>query len=141
MNSDDYGFTQAGVELKNARERTRQMVKSNTAATCDYVEPNRRETAIRFVVDAFNGKVDSILSRTRSDNVGTLEQEIRDASNPVNYNGAAFRNAKLQDAYLVSRLTELKWAATVQEIKLRDKEEQRRIKEQIREEERAQREF
>ncbi len=139
--ADDYGFTQAGEELKNARERTRLMVKGNSAATCDYVEPNRRETAIRFVVDAFNGKVDSILSRTKSDNAGTLEQEIRDAFNLVNFNGAAFRKARIENTYLEARLTELRWAATVQEIKLHDKEEQRRIKEQIREEERAQREF
>lgn len=139
--ADEYGFTEAGEELKNARARTRQMVKGNTAANCDYVETNRRETAIRFVVDAFNGKVDSILSRTKSDNAGTLEQEIKDAFNLVNFNGAAFRNARILDSYLQARLTELRWAATVQEIKLRDKEEQRRIKEQIREEERAQREF
>lgn len=139
--ADDYGFTQAGEELKNARERARMMVKGNTAATCDYVETNRRETAIRFVVDAFNGKIDSILSRTKSDNAGKLEQEIRDAFILVNENGAAFRNARIEPAYLEARLAELRWAATVQEIKLRDREEQRRIKEQIREEERAQREF
>jgi T5orf172 domain len=36
---------------------------------------------------------------------------------------------------------ELRWAAAVQEIKLREKEEQRQIKEQIREEDLAQREF
>ena len=137
----EYGFSQAGTELKNARDRTRQMVKNNTAATCDYVEANRRETAIRFVVDAFNGKVDSILSRVKDDNVGTLQQEIRDAFSLVNHNGAAFRSARIQNAYLEARLTELRWAATVQELKLRDREEQRRIKEQIREEERAQREF
>jgi hypothetical protein len=139
--ASDYGFTEAGEELKNARERSRLMVKSNNAATCDYVEANRRETAIRFVTDAFNGKVDSILSRTKSDNVGKLEQEIRDAFNLVNFNGGAFRNARILGAYLEARLTELRWATTVQEIKLRDREEQRRIKDQIREEERAQREF
>lgn len=139
--ASDYGFTEAGEELKNARERSRMLVRGNQAATCDYVEQNRRETAIRFVVDAFNGKVDSILSRTKTDNVGKLEQEIRDAFNLVNFNGAAFRGARILDSYLEARLTELRWGATVQELKARDKEEQRRIKEQIREEERAQREF
>jgi hypothetical protein len=139
--ASDYGFTEAGEELKNARERSRLMVKGHTAATCDYVEANRKETAIRFVTDAFNGKVDSILSRTKNDNVGKLEQEIRDAFNLVNFNGAAFRSARILEGYLDARLTELRWAATVQEIKLRDREEQRRIKDQIREEERAQREF
>lgn len=139
--ADDYAFTQAGEELKNARDRSRMMVKNGNAAGCDYVEPHRRETAIRFVTDAFNGKVDSILSRTKNDNAGVLEQEIRDAFTMVNFNGSAFRNARILDAYLQSRLAELKWGSTVQELKLRDKEEQRRIKEQIREEEKAQREF
>jgi seryl-tRNA synthetase len=139
--AEEYAFAEAGTELKNARDRTRLMVKNGTAATCDYVEENRRETAVRFVVDAFNGKVDSILSRTKHDNVGTLTQEIRDAFTLVNHNGAAFRNARVVDTYLDARLTELRWAAIAQELKLRDREEQRRIKEQIREEEKAQREF
>lgn len=137
----EYGFTQPGEQLRLARERTRSMVKNNTAATCDYVEQNRRETAVRFVVDAFNGKVDSTLSRVKDDNFGTLEQEIRDAFNLVNHNGTAFRNARILEGYLKARTNELRWAAAVQEIKLRDREEQRRIKEKIREEERAQREF
>lgn len=139
--ADDYSFTEAGEELKHARDRARQMVKGGTAATCDYVENHRRETAIRFVVDAFNGKVDSILSRTKTDNVGKLEQEIRDAFHLVNHNGSAFRSARIEPAYLEARLTELRWGATALELRNRDKEEQRRIKEQIREEERAQREF
>jgi hypothetical protein len=136
-----YGFTNAGTELKNAIERSRMMVTNETAATCDYVEKTRRETAIRFVIDAFNGKVDSVLSKVKDDNAGTLEKAIRDAFTLVNYNGAAFRHARILDSYLESRLMELRWAAAVQEIKLREKEEQRQMKEQIREEERAQREF
>jgi hypothetical protein len=89
-----YGFTSAGTELKNAIERSRMMVANETAAECQYVEKHRRETAIRFVVDAFNGKVDSILSKVKDDNAGTLEKAIRDAFTLVNYNGAAFRNAR-----------------------------------------------
>jgi hypothetical protein len=139
--ADEFGFTEAGAELKKARERSRHMVKSGRAATCDYVEINRKETAIRFVVDAFNGKVDSILSRSKADNIGTLQQAITDSFSLVNHNGAAFRSARITQEFLDARLEELKWAVVVQELKERDKEEQRRIKEQIREEERAHREF
>ena len=99
--ASDYGFTEAGEELKNARERSRMLVKGDQAATCDYVETNRRVTAIRFVVDAFNGKVDSILSRTKTDNVGKLEQEIRDAFNLVNFNGAAFLSCLHRNSYRI----------------------------------------
>src|SRR5690606_1322111 len=111
------------------------------AATCEYVEKNRRDTAIHFVVDAFNGKVDSILSRSKSDNYGTLEQQIRDAFALVNNNGAAFRNARITEEYLGSRLTELRWATAVIALREKEKEEQRRIREQIREEEKARREI
>jgi len=139
--SEEYGHTEAGNELKKVRERSTLMVKNRTAATCEYVETNRRDTAINFVVDAFNGKVDSILSRVKNDNVGKLEREIKDAYTVVNYNGKAFREARINEEYLISRLEELKWAVVVQQLKLDEKEEQRRIREQIREEEKARKEF
>jgi len=139
--AEDYEFDQAGRELKQARANSKSMVNSGRAAVCDYVEPNRRETAIRFVLDAFNGKVDTILSRVRMDNIGTLEQKVRDAFSLVNHNGGAFRNAQVTPEYLTSRLAELKWAVTVIALREREKEEQKRIREQIREEERARREI
>jgi hypothetical protein len=139
--ADEYGYTEAGEELKKSRERMRLMIKSGTAASCDYVEANRKETAINFVLDAFNGKVDTILSGVKHDNHGTLSQKIRDSFYTVNNNGKAFRNAAITQEYLSERLEELKWAATVQELRLKEREEQRMIKEQIREEEKARRDF
>jgi hypothetical protein len=93
------------------------------------------------VIDAFNGKVDSILSRAKADSFGKLKQEMVDSFNLVNYNGKAFRNAQITDEYFNARLRELTLACTIQEIRHRDLEEQRRIKEQIREEEKARREI
>ena len=137
----EFGYDEAGQKLKDARERTRLLIKNNDAASCDYVEQNRKETAINFVLDAFNGKVDTILSMIKKDNYGILEQKIRDAYSLVNNLGSAFRNARINPVYLDSRLDELKWGATVNELKLQEREEQRRIKEQIREEEKARREY
>ncbi|MBM4043323.1 MAG: DUF4041 domain-containing protein [Planctomycetes bacterium] len=137
----DFGHTEAGQALKSARDRSDAMVKNRTAATCKYVEEGRRETAIEFVMDAFNGKVDSILSRVKHDNVGKLAQEIRDAFTMVNFNGRAFRECQITEEYLAARLDELKWAVVAQKLKLDEREEQRRIKEQIREEDKARREY
>jgi DNA repair exonuclease SbcCD ATPase subunit len=137
----DFGHLAAGESLRIARENTRRMVEDGAAASCDYAIEGRRQTAIRFVVDAFNGKVDGILSRLRNDNIGTLEQEIRDAFKLVNLNGEAFRNAKILEPYLVARIEELRWGAAVIELKRKEREEQRRIQEQIREEEKARREY
>ena len=75
--AEDFGHKDAGRNLKLARDHTKTMINSGQASRCDYVESSRREGAERFVLDAFNGKVDSILSRVRHDNYGTLEQEIR----------------------------------------------------------------
>lgn len=139
--AENYEFTDAGRELQKARELTKSLIKTSKAASCGYVEPNRRNTAIKFVLDAFNGKVDSTLSKIKHNNYGKLSQEIKDAFQLVNYNGSAFRSAKITDIYLQARLNELKWGVAVNEIILEEKEEQRRIKEQLREEEKARREY
>lgn len=138
---EDYSHTDAGEQLKSARESMRSMIKNKSAATCDYVEENRKQTAIEFVLDAFNGKVDTILASVKDDNFGKLEQKIKDAFETVNHNGTAFRDARITELYLQNRLSELKWACTVQAIKEKEKEEQRRIREQIREEEKAARDY
>ena len=139
--AEEFGYDEAGQRLKDARERTRMLIKNGDASKCDYVENNRRTTAENFVLDAFNGKVDTILSMIKKDNHGILEQKIRDAYSLVNNLGMAFRNAHITEVYLEARLDELKWGAVVNELKLQEREEQRRIKEQIREEEKARREY
>jgi hypothetical protein len=139
--AEEFGHTEAGVKLKDSREYTRKLIKENKAAKCDYVENYRRTTAINFVLDAFNGKVDSILSKVKKDNYGTLEQKIKDAFQLVNNNGKAFRDAVITQEYLDARLAELKWAVVTQELKWQEQDEQRRIREQIREEEKVRREF
>lgn len=139
--ADEYTHKQAGIDLKTARARTREMVKAGTAAACDYAETNRKTTAIRFVLDAFNGKVDSAISTVRHNNYGKLKQEILDAYSLVNEHGKAFRNARINPEYVESRLNELKWAVAVMELQQQEREEQRRIKQEMREEERARREY
>ena len=139
--ASEFGYTEAGQKLKDARTKSAGMVKSGMAANCDYVEDYRRTTAIQFVTDAFNGKVDSILSKVKHDNYGILEQKIKDAYQLVNKNGAAFRNAHILPAYLDARLDELKWAVITQELRKKAADEQRELREKIREEEKARREY
>lgn len=139
--ADEFDHKEAGAELKKARKKTRTLIKEGAASECDYKEQRRRETALHFVLDAFNGKVDSALSKVKHDNYGKLKQEIEDAFNIVNHNGEAFKDARVTKVYLDSRLLELKWAVAAMELRRQDREEQRRIKEEMREEERARREF
>jgi hypothetical protein len=139
--AESLAHTDAGQGFKGARDTVRRMVTSGQAALCDYVEPHRKETAIRFVIDAFNGKAETILARVKVDNAGTLLRELDDAFTLVNMNGRAFRNARITDAYLAARKDELKLAVAVQELKLQERDEQRRKREQLREDERARREI
>lgn len=139
--AEQYDFKEAGQELKKVRDKVRLMVKTQIAATCDYVEAKRRETAIRFVLDAFNGKVDTVMAKVRHDNYGILKQQIIDAYSIVNNNGAAFRKARIIPEYLNTVLEELKWAVATTELVRQDKEEQRRIKQEMQEEAKAQREY
>lgn len=139
--ADAFGFTEAGVELKKARERTRLLMTTRAAARCDYVEVVRKTSAENFVTDAFNGKVDSILANVKHDNYGTLAQQINDAYALVNNLGKPFKDARITPEYLQARLEELRWAVVAHELKLKERDEQRLIREQIREEEKARREY
>lgn len=139
--AEEFSHKDAGVKLKEARKQTKAIVKQGRSAECDYVEDTRRTGAMNFVTDAFNGKVDSVMSKVKHDNYGKLAQAIRDAYVQVNYKGKAFRNAKISEAYKDARLEELRWACVVHELRQQEREEQRRIREQIREEEKARREY
>ncbi len=139
--AEEFSHKDAGQQLKLARDRTKVMIKQGLAATCEYVEDYRRKQAIQFALDAFNGKVDSILSDVKHNNHGKLEQRVRDAFEVVNMGGQAFRNARITDQYLSARLDELRWGCVAQELRKQEQEEQRLIREQIREEEKARREF
>jgi hypothetical protein len=139
--AEDFEHKEAGAELKKARAHTKGLVKNGLAATCDYVEESRKTTATRFVLDAFNGKSDTVLAKVKHDNYGKLQQEIEDAFSLVNGNGRSFRNARIEPDYLKARLDELKWAVAANVLKLEEREEQRLIREHIREEERARREY
>ncbi len=139
--AEEFGFNNAGVKLNLARERTKLMQANGTAATCGYPEEWKKEHALKFVLSTFNGKVDTVLSRLKPGNQGKLIQEIKDAYALVNKDGEVYKNARIQEEYLDSRLEEVKWGVAVMKLKEKSREEQRAIREQIREEQRAKKEI
>lgn len=139
--AEEFSFKDAGEQLKLARKRVKDMVKQGHAGDCDYVEAHRKTYAIHFAVDAFNGKVDSALAKVKHDNFGKIKQEIIDAYALVNHNGAPFRSARINQAFLDARQEELKWAVSAHELRQIELAEQREIKQQIREEEKARKEM
>ncbi|NRB23250.1 DUF4041 domain-containing protein [Shewanella sp.] len=139
--AEEFSFKDAGEQLKQARKRVKDMVKQGHAGDCDYVEAHRKTYAIHFAVDAFNGKVDSALAKVKHDNFGKIKQEIIDAFALVNHNGAPFRSARINQTFLDARQEELKWAVSTHELRQIELAEQREIKQQIREEEKARKEM
>lgn len=139
--AEEFQFNNAGVKLRLARERTRLMQANGTAAACGYPDGWKKDHALKFVLSTFNGKVDTALSRIKPGNQGKLIQEIKDAYTQVNSDGEVYKNARIQEEYLDSRLEEVKWGVAVQKLKERAREEQRAIREQIREEQRAKKEI
>lgn len=139
--AEDFSHKEAGQQLKLARKHTKAMVTAQQASTCKYVEVNRRQGAERFVLDAYNGKIDSVLSRVRHDNHGKLQQELDDAVVLVNNGGKPFRDAQITPEYHASRREELRWGVLAFELKKKEQEEQRQIRDQIREEEKARRDY
>ena len=139
--ADEYDHKEAGQELTKIRAKIKAMIKNGEAADCDYKETYRRKTAIEFALDAFNGKVDTIMSKVKHDNYGKLLQELKDAKSLVQHNGQAFKDARIKELYFDAVKEQLDWAVKVQELKKIDQEEQRAVKEAIREEEKARREY
>ena len=137
----NFSFHHAGTRLKLARDRTKRMQENGTAATCGYPDGWKKEHALKFVLGTFNGKVDTILSQLKTGNQGKLIQEIKDAYALVNRDGEVYKNARIQEEYLDSRLEEVKWGVAVLKIKEKSREEQKAIREQIREEQKAKKEI
>jgi hypothetical protein len=139
--AEDFGHKEAGENLKKLRQNNKFMITSRQAGICEYMDGYRRDVAIDFVIDAYNGKVETILASVKKDNYGILKQKMDDAFQLVNFNGEAFRKARISNVYHEVRLEELKWAVVAQELRSQEQEEQRQIREQIREEEKARKEY
>jgi hypothetical protein len=127
------------IKFRNARERSREMVESNEAVDLSGSAEKRSEVAARLLLDAFNGKADSIVNGARREDFGTLRQRMLDAFILVNTHADAMQGGRVSRQYLDSRLEEVRWACVLQEYRLQAKEEQRQIRERMREEAAARR--
>ena len=89
---------------------------------------------------AFNGECDSIIPKVKYNNITSIENRIRSAYNAINKLGES-QNCQITWEYLNLKVDELCLVHEYQEKLQFEKEEQRRVREQIREEQRAQREL
>lgn len=136
-------------QLDNIRSQQKEIIKSKKAAVCDTqwsvegsIEKGKRMTNdfIKLVLRAFNGECDASVAKVKYSNVKVMENRIRKTYDDLNKLSETTR-CKITSDFLDLKLQELWLTYEYQERKHQEQEEQRIIREQMREEEKALREI
>lgn len=139
---DHVGWSEAGEALKEAREKTRKMVKEKKAIICDYGDVEYKKDATRLLLDAFNSEVDLALEKIKGEeNVGKVIQEIKDVAESLGDYGFRCMRATVSSEYVEARVDEAKWGAIAFELRKKEREEQREKMRELKEAERVEREL
>lgn len=147
-----YGFESSeeyNARLKEVRESQKDTIKSGRASHCDRewkvggsVAEGKKmiDRIAKLMLRAFNGDCDAAIAKARYDNVVSLEQRITKAWEEVNKLGETNRVA-ITRPYYELKLAELHLVHEHREKVQAEKEEQKRIREQLREEQKAREEI
>jgi hypothetical protein len=144
-------------ELRRIREQQKAMLRedgtgNNRAAAAAFITGqltfnnstaqgrSAQKKTIKLMLRAFNGESDSFIARVSYRNIDAMEKRIRSAFDAINAITQKYDFCELNPRYLDLRLQELQLAYEWEEAKQQEKEEQARIREQMREEEKAARE-
>lgn len=155
----DYGIYEPHFDLETSDEfrekltknknNQKRLIKSGVAATCNtnwVVGESQRKgesmikKAIKLTLRAFNGECDALISKVKWNNIEQSELRIQrtfDAINKLN----SSQDIHIKERYLNSKIEELRLTYEYTLKIHEEKEEQRRIREQMREEEKAQKDF
>lgn len=147
-----YDFPNAArysAELERVRSRQKAMIQAKTAAISHIAWTVNGSAAegrkqinqtLRLLLRAFNGECDAAIARVKYNNAATMEIRIEKACEAIN-KLAGVQSCVIAPEYLALKLDELHLAHEHQEKLWEEKEEQRQIREMMREEETAQREL
>jgi hypothetical protein len=147
-----YSFADSGQyqgKLDVNREQQKQQLKGKTAATCSIewtVNGSKSEgkkqinQTLKLMLRAFNGECDAAIAKVKYNNVHVMEARIQKACEVIN-GLAEVQSCRISRDYLQLKLQELYLVHEYEEKLQAEKEEQRRIREQMREEEVALREI
>jgi hypothetical protein len=136
-------------KLEEIRSRQKMMIQARTAAVCHAewtVDGSRAEgrkqtnRTLKLILRAFNGECDAAIAKVKYNNIHVMEARIRKAYEAIN-GLVEVQRAEIVWDYLSLKLDELYLVHEYQEKLQEEKEEQRRIREQMREEEIALREL
>lgn len=137
------------AKLDEIRAKQKKMISDKTAAVGDIewtVNGSKTEgrksinQTIKLLLRAFNGECDAAIAKVRYNNIHVMETRIRKAHEAIT-GLAKVQECRIVPEYLDLKMQELHLAHEYQEKVQAEKEEQRRIREQMREEEIALREI
>jgi hypothetical protein len=137
------------TRLESARYDRKQLIRSGEAAHCPVewnVGGSKKDGArmmkqyTKVMLRAFNGETEAAIARVKWNNVTKMEERIRKAHEAINELGSTMQMS-ITPAYLKACLDELRLEYELEQKKYQELEEQRAIRERLREEEKAQREF
>lgn len=144
---------QTSEEFKDHLDKNYQMqkecVKSEGAIKCDTNWIVEGSTAkgkqmtrkySKLMLYAFNGECDSLIAKVKWNNATRSKERILKSFQSINKLGESHQ-IEITTKYLDLKLQELALSHEYENKKFEEKEEQRRIREQMREEEKAQKEF
>ena len=135
--------------LEKIRTQQKQMIKDKQAAVCHTewsvggsAKEGKKMTDnfLKLVLRAFNGECDACVVKVKYNNVQTMENRVRKAYDDLNKLSQT-THCEITSRYLDLKLQELWLTHEYQERKYQEQEEQRIIREQMREEEKALREL
>lgn len=136
-------------QLDEIRNKQKEMIKSEKAilggigwtVNGSAVEGKKMvKLQSKLMLRAFNGESEGIISRVSWNNVGTMEARLEKSFEAINKTGSS-HNISVTKNYFDLKIAELQLEFELQEKFNQEKEEQRKIKDQIREEEKALREI
>ena len=148
----NYSFADAdhyNQELDRILVAQKDMLSAKSAAICSIewtvngskVEGKKQTNqTLKMILRAFNGEADACISKVKYNNIQVMETRIRKAREAIN-KLVEIQGCAITTEYLDLKLKELYLVHEYQEKLQQEKDEQRRIREQMREEERAQREI
>lgn len=135
--------------LEGVYDRKKAMIRADGAANypTNWTVNNSKKEGLRMtknqvklMLRAFNGECDAATAKVTWNNATRMEERIRKAFEVINALGVVNR-ISITPAYLDLCLSELRLTHEYEQKKQDEKEEQKAIREQMREEERAQKEF
>jgi hypothetical protein len=135
--------------LENLRDKERELIRSGRASVgaINWTINNDPKAGQRMtkqytklLLRAFNGECDAAVANVTWNNITKMEERVRKAFGAINELGGVMQMS-VTGEYLELKLSELRLTFEMEEKKQQEREEQRRIREQIREEEKAQREI